>query len=64
MSHVEGPDLDACYRCHNAALVPGEGTIFVRRPVEGRWQTVAICRPCWDSEQPGREPVRVVEGAE
>jgi hypothetical protein len=56
-------DEDRCYRCGMAALSPGEGTIYVRREVEGRWRTVAICPACWDIEEPDREPVRVREGA-
>jgi hypothetical protein len=57
-------DIDACYRCDKDALTPGKGTIHVRRQIAGRWMSVPICETCWDIEQPGRKPVRVVEGAE
>jgi hypothetical protein len=49
---------ERCYRCGGPATTD-EGTIYVRRQVDGTWTSVAICRPCWDSEHAERVPHRV-----
>lgn len=53
-----------CYRCGRPAGTEdddGIWTIYVRRPVADRTTTVAICAACWEVEQPGRAPVRLLE---
>lgn len=49
---------EPCYRCGREAKTT-QGTIYVRREVDGHWQSVPICQEHWDEEQPNREPVRV-----
>ena len=47
---------ELCYQCNSKP----DG-IYVRRLIDGRWKTVAICDACWNEQEPNRTPVRVVE---
>jgi len=49
-----------CYRCGQPASDVWEGVIYVRREIEGKWQSVPICMDCWAEKEPNRTPVRVL----
>lgn len=49
-----------CYAC-SAVAETEAGTIYVRRRIDGRFESVPICDACWRVEQPGRAPVRFID---
>jgi hypothetical protein len=57
MDNEQPLDL-ACYRCGQDARSP-DGTIFVRRKIDGRGQNAPICEEHWFEENPGRRPLKL-----
>jgi len=60
-NHEEKNDvsLDVCYKCDANAHTPlfegnGTGVIFIRAEVNKKWQSVPICKICWDKEYPDK----------
>ena len=57
-------EVAVCYRCDHPASDQLAGTIYVRRQIDGHWQSVPICLECWTLEEPDRIPVRVLHPPE
>ena len=54
-------DEEPCYRCAKDAQ--GEnGVIYVRAKVDGRWQSAAVCRACWDAHHAPMVPIDLGPG--